>query len=276
MWFQTISSVFSKGRIEIEHEIEHEVVRYNRHSVAHKIFIVLSLAGIVSPVSAIAYDNIWACSREGEQRIVHLKSVDPTGCELIYHKKSEGEQPRRLWWAETSRTFCRDKAASLRNQLQGAGWACVDDERSRIAKMVSQYLQEDVRPDRVDFTKLSLNEELDSQYQIVVKDDASCGGDGCRFQSNLFQLNDNGDGLELLMEGRLFFADGFKGAVIDSRPLPNAKARDGYIDLVAKVLSQEEQKRYAVYQHTNGKYRLSQVLLPDDALFKQLEELDWK
>ncbi len=262
MWCQQVFSVFN------------DIVQCRQRRKRRNVFHLLMVSFAVNPVAASAYDNIWACTREGEQRIVHLKSVDPAGCELNYHKKTEGEDPRRLWWAETSRSFCADKATELRQRLEGAGWACVDDERSRIAKMVSQFLQEDVRPDRVEFTKLSLNKELDSQYQIVVKDDSTCRGEGCRFQSNLFQLNN--DSLELLMEGRLFFADGFKGAVIDSKPLPNAKERDGYVDLVAKVLSEEEQKRYAVYQHTNGKYRLSQVLLPDDALYKQLEALDWK
>jgi len=223
--------------------------------------------------AAVAYDNIWACNREGKDRFIHLKSTEPTGCELFYHKKSEGEKNRRLWWAETSRSFCSDKATKLHDQLQAAGWVCVDDERARIARMVSKFLQEDIKPDRVSFTRLQLNAELDSQYQIIVKDDAGCEGSDCSFKSNLFQIHN--EGLELLMEGRLFFADGFKGAVIDSRPMPDASAVDGYADLVAKVLSKDEQRRYAVYQHKNGKYRLAQVLLPDDVLYQQLETLDW-
>lgn len=243
----------------------------NRHRMTS--IILIFLAAFLCANSAMAYDDIWSCIKSDEQRLVHLKSLEPTGCELIYHKKTEGENPKRLWWAETSRSFCSEKATALKGQLGEAGWVCVDDEQARIAKMVSQIMQEDIKPDRVRFTKLSLHAELDNQYQVVVQDDPGCNGDACSFQSNLFQRNN--DGLELLMEGRLFFADGFKGAVIDSRPLPNANSGVGYVDLVAKVLSTEEQKRYAVYQHKNGRYQLSQVLLPDDVLFKQLEELNW-
>jgi len=265
MWFQRQKNTDNSNRTQ-----KFKLTTYLPGSLSLCAVMGFWFVDIV-PVSA--YDNIWACNRDGKERIVHLKSTEPAGCELNYHKKTEGEENRRLWWAETSRSFCSEKATRLRNDLESAGWVCVDDERARIARMVSKYLQEDVKPDRVNFTRLDLNADLDSQYQIIVKDDPGCTGSGCAFKSNLFQSNE--DGLELLMEGRLFFADGFKGAVIDSRRMPDANTSDGYADLVAKVLSRDEQRRYAVYQHKNGKYRLAQVLLPDDVLFQQLETLDW-